>query len=128
MTKIIDAEYVVTGSRTLSADELEGVTARAGEARARLDSGSLKGMREDVWDLFGLLRDFLTDAYRRIPYRCVLAIGFALAYLLNPLSDLVPDALPVIGLVDDAVVIAVCLRLIGPDLERYRAWRAIRRS
>ena len=42
--------------------------------------------------------------------------------ILNPL-DLIPDALPVLGLLDDAAVVSACLALVEQDLYAYRQWR-----
>ena len=41
----------------------------------------------------------------------IVAAVFALLYVLNSF-DLVPDVLPFIGVLDDAVVITACLMLI----------------
>ena len=50
------------------------------------------------------------------------AIVGALAYLICPF-DVIPDFIPVIGLVDDAAVIAICLKLVRTDIAAYRAWK-----
>jgi len=57
-----------------------------------------------------------------VPIGTVSAIGFALLYVLNPL-DLVPDVLPVVGLLDDAAVVSACVVLVEQDLHAYNAWR-----
>ena len=45
------------------------------------------------------------------------------AYLVSPL-DLVPDNIPLLGFVDDALIINLVMQLcIDKELERYRAWR-----
>ena len=76
-----------------------------------------------VPDCLVLARGLLGD--REVPGRCKLALVALVAYLASPI-DLVPDFLPVIGVLDDAIVVALTLRWIvrvaGPDRVR-RHWR-----
>jgi uncharacterized membrane protein YkvA (DUF1232 family) len=44
-----------------------------------------------------------------VPTRARLAIGFAAAWAISPI-DLIPEFLPVIGPLDDVVVVALALR------------------
>lgn len=49
----------------------------------------------------------------------------ALAYFASP-TDLVPDDIPVLGFVDDAIVIELCVRELQPEIEAYNEfhrWR-----
>ncbi len=49
----------------------------------------------------------------------------ALAYFSSP-EDLVPDDVPVLGFVDDAIVIELCVRELQPEIEAYNdfhRWR-----
>ncbi|NDC00912.1 MAG: DUF1232 domain-containing protein, partial [Verrucomicrobia bacterium] len=43
-------------------------------------------------------------------------------YLVNPL-DLIPEALPGIGIIDDAFVFGVFLTLLSRDVKKYLTWR-----
>ena len=76
-----------------------------------------------VPDCLVLARGLLGD--REVPGRCKLALVALVVYLASPI-DLVPDFLPVIGVLDDAIVVALTLRWIvrvaGPDRVR-RHWR-----
>lgn len=47
----------------------------------------------------------------RTPKAARWLLGFAFAYLLSPL-DLIPDAIPVLGLVDDLVIIPGLLLIV----------------
>jgi uncharacterized membrane protein YkvA (DUF1232 family) len=58
-------------------------------------------------DSVGLVRGLVRDP--RVPRRWRWALAGLLAYLVMPF-DLVPDFLPVVGHVDDAVIVVVVLR------------------
>jgi len=47
---------------------------------------------------------------------------FGLIYVLNPF-DIIPDVLPILGVVDDATVIGAVLMLVERDLKKYRSWK-----
>ncbi|MCP5557130.1 MAG: DUF1232 domain-containing protein [Verrucomicrobiaceae bacterium] len=77
--------------------------------------------------MLSLVRDYLSGAYREVPYWVMGAVALALLYFLNPL-DLIPDAVPGFGYLDDATVIAFCMKLIDHELERYKAWKAAQKK
>ena len=75
---------------------------------------------EDFLLLFALVKDYFTGKYRSVPWWTVAAIGVALLYVLNPI-DLIPDFIPFVGYVDDAAVIAACLKMVENDLKKYQS-------
>jgi uncharacterized membrane protein YkvA (DUF1232 family) len=89
---------------------------------ARLPEGSMK-------ELAGFLPDCATTARRlrkdpRVPRRAKVAMVFALLWVLSPI-DLIPEFLPVIGPLDDAVVVALALRYAARQVPRsvlLEAW------
>jgi uncharacterized membrane protein YkvA (DUF1232 family) len=82
-----------------------------------------------VKDLVGFLPDCVTTAKRlrrdpRVPRRAKLAVGFAALWVLSPI-DLIPEFLPVIGPLDDIVVVALAFRYAGRAIPRdvlFEAW------
>ncbi|MDI9246316.1 YkvA family protein [Marinobacter sp. CHS3-4] len=86
------------------------------------NSGKLKRFSSDVSLMFSMLQDYWKGNYREIPWKSVAAIAGALIYVLNPL-DVIPDLILGFGLVDDAGVVALCLKLVESDLLRYAAWK-----
>lgn len=82
-----------------------------------------------VKDLAGFLPACLTLVRRlwrdpRVPRRAKVAVGFAGLWVLSPV-DLIPEFLPVIGPLDDVVVVALALRYaarrVPPEI-LFAAW------
>lgn len=78
-----------------------------------------------LWTDLPLLRRLLTawkaGVYRGLSPRTVLSLVGALLYLISPV-DLIPDFIPGIGFIDDAVVLALLLQSLGHDLAAFRMW------
>ncbi len=69
-----------------------------------------------------LLKCYVTKQYTNVPIASVVGIVAALTYLLNPL-DLIPDAIPGIGFLDDAAILAGCYLLVENDVKEFLEWR-----
>lgn len=90
----------------------------------RLPAGTAK-------DLATVLPACLTTTRRlwrdpRVPRRAKLAVGFAGLWVLSPI-DLIPEFLPIIGPLDDVVVVALALRYAARRVPRHvlvEAWPA----
>ena len=60
--------------------------------------------------------------YTEVPIGSIMAIISALTYFISPV-DMIPDAVPGLGYMDDAAVITACLALVHSDLAEYQKWR-----
>lgn len=74
---------------------------------ARLPEGSLKELASFLPDCVTTVRRLRGDP--RVPRRAKLVVGFAGLWVLSPI-DLIPEFLPGIGPLDDAVVAGLVLR------------------
>lgn len=84
---------------------------------------ALNKVRSELHTLLRIIQAWVRREYHAVPWRSLLYGAAALAYFINP-ADLLPDALPGLGLVDDAAVIAAVSRAIRADLDRFRQWEA----
>ncbi len=91
-------------------------------ARPLLMGGKLRRLRDLLRDVRTLF-DILTDRSFSVPWRTTAAIVFALGYFVLSF-DLIPDVVPVLGFLDDALVVAEVVYLLSGDLRRYREHRA----
>jgi uncharacterized membrane protein YkvA (DUF1232 family) len=83
---------------------------------------ALKSLWADIKLLVSMLHDYVTGAYREAPFGAIAAIAMAILYLVSPF-DVIPDFIPVIGYMDDAGVIALCLRMVRNDVVKYGEWK-----
>ena len=113
-----------TGLDSIDDEQIEQAQTRAGRKIGRLEGSgipdSLDGLWQDIKLLYSMIRDSIIGRYR-LPYRTIAAVSFTLLYFVNPF-DLIPDIIPVVGYIDDAFVVSLCLKFIGTDLEKYRKW------
>lgn len=119
----IDVGYVEDGARRVTEDDIESVVENADVIEERFrDNGPLRRLLTDGRLLLALVEDVSRGRYPHVPKWTLGAAAFALLYVLNPF-DLVPDALPVLGMLDDAAVVSACVALLEQDLYDYRDWR-----
>lgn len=86
------------------------------------NSGKLERFSSDIKLMFSMLRDYWQGNYREVPWKSVAAIAGALVYVMNPM-DVIPDLIMGFGFIDDAGVVALCLKMVESDLLRYAAWK-----
>jgi uncharacterized membrane protein YkvA (DUF1232 family) len=118
----IDPAFVEAGARDVTEADVGTVVEEADAIEKRFrDNGPLRRLLADGRLLLSLVRDAWRGRYQAVPWWTVSGAAFALLYVLNPL-DLVPDALPVLGALDDAAVVSACLVLLEQDLHDYQRW------
>ena len=122
-----EAEKVLRENASkITEKDIEEVLKRQEEIEKKL-KGPLGRFIDDVKDFLSLLKDFFSGEYKEVPWFTIAAITAALLYVLNPI-DLIPDFIPFVGQVDDALVVSICLYLVEEDLENYRKWRRQREN
>lgn len=94
--------------------------AKAKFQNARLPS--LKELKSDFMTAVALVRSYTKGEYREIPWQSILLMIGGLLYFLSPI-DLIPDFIPLKGLVDDVAILAYIFTSIHGDLERFRQWQ-----
>lgn len=118
-----DQTFVEDGARAVTDADVETVVQEADAIEDRFrDNGPLRRLLDDGRLLLELIQDVRAGRYRNVPMWTLSAAAFALLYVLNPF-DAIPDALPVLGVLDDAAVVSACLALLEQDLHDYRLWR-----
>ncbi|MGE6329225.1 YkvA family protein [Psychrobacter pacificensis] len=86
------------------------------------DNSYLEPFSDDLMLFMSLIKDYYKGDYRKIPFRTLSAGVVGAIYTLNPI-DLVPDSIPFIGYIDDALVLKFCLKQARKDLQKYKVWK-----
>lgn len=71
-----------------------------------------------------LVRDYIKKEYTEVPLGSIIAVLSALIYILAPI-DAIPDTIIGAGLIDDALVLNVCLKLVKSDIDEYLEWKEL---
>ncbi len=76
----------------------------------------------DIAVMCSLIRAYSKKQYTDIQIGTVLLEIALIIYVVNPM-DLVPDYIPVAGLMDDAAAIGLVLNMVQIDLNKYKKWQ-----
>lgn len=120
MQKIFDqlyrqAERVIT-SDTLVSKLLDEVFLKVGEL-----SEVFYKTQDSIIALARMVKAWLHGDYKNISTKSIIAVVAALLYFVNPL-DLIPDFIPVIGQLDDLLILGYLIKMVNKELERFMAW------
>jgi len=111
------------GTKKVTEKDLKKVLAKRDEIEEKFKSGGPLGrFITDIKLCFAIIQDYVKGNYREVPYWTIAAIVAALLYVLSPV-DIIPDFIPVVGYVDDALVMAACLKMVEQDLYKYKEWK-----
>ena len=65
--------------------------------------------------MISMIRSYVRKEYTEIPIGSIISMISALIYFVSPV-DIIPDFLPVVGYLDDAAVVAACIKLVKSAL------------
>ncbi|EKB1972293.1 DUF1232 domain-containing protein [Vibrio parahaemolyticus] len=106
--------------------DVEYASKKGNKKLDQLDSnppGALSKLWNDIKLMVNLITDYVKGDYTEVPWRVIAAITGAIVYFASPI-DVIPDFIPVVGYLDDALVIKLALDLASEDLLEYKRWKA----
>lgn len=69
-----------------------------------------------------MLIDTINGVYKAAPYSSIVMVVIAIIYAVSPV-DILSDTIPILGVLDDALVLKGVLNTIKNDLDSYKAWK-----
>jgi uncharacterized membrane protein YkvA (DUF1232 family) len=76
----------------------------------------------DLRLLGSLAKDYWRGTYREVSLSSMLLSAAALIYTVSPI-DFVSDFIPVLGWIDDTLILLTCLYFLERELDKYEAWK-----
>jgi uncharacterized membrane protein YkvA (DUF1232 family) len=121
----INEDFIKKGAADVNGEDIQKVVDRANDITQKVvNSAPLKRFVNDVKLLISMINDSFSGAYKHVPVWVIGAFVFALLYVLSPI-DLIPDFIPIFGLVDDAAMLGLCLALTEKDIQKYQQWKEL---
>jgi len=121
----LEAEFSEALKRARSyIDQPERLCTLVGEA-ARKAASMPKEQFKETWAYFQamlrLMRAYYRGDYRQVSPTTLVVIIAAIVYIVNPF-DLIPDFVPGLGLLDDAIVLAFAVQRTRRALDDFMTW------
>ena len=93
------------------------------EAAIKLGSFSTAfyNIQDQVVALVRMLKAWANKEYTDISPKAIVAVVATLIYFVNPF-DLIPDFIPIIGSIDDILVISYLIKTLNTEIQRFMAW------
>ncbi|UYZ58675.1 YkvA family protein [Hymenobacter latericus] len=86
-------------------------------------------LAQEAWEslqtLFRLVRSAASGEYHGVPTPTVLGAVAVLIYFMSPI-DLVPDFIPVVGLLDDVALLAWFTSTLKNEMDKFEEWERTR--
>jgi len=99
--------------------EPEDIVAAAEELLQDIGTTGTPGFIQERIDKLRLLLRMMSDLEWRLPHQEATRVLNALAYFTEP-DDLIPDHIPGLGFLDDAIMVELVVRELEHEIEAYR--------
>ena len=117
--KKVNEKFDSFKSREYSQSDMDKVFDNEDKIMGKMNNKALRDFVDDVKIFFCMLKDFFTRKYTEVPVGTIIAIVCTLLYVLSPV-DIIPDFIPVAGYLDDAGILAACLKFVKVDVDKYK--------
>lgn len=124
LTSLIQRFYPSTAEKVQSLIESNKVLQRLSKrAYKKIDDSVQKyaDIGERIRVIIRMIEAWRNETYRETSYATIFLSAAILLYFINPI-DLIPDFIPFIGGLDDAILLVYLLKIIDKEIDRFVEW------
>jgi uncharacterized membrane protein YkvA (DUF1232 family) len=78
----------------------------------------------DLGTIFHMVQSYFKGEYKQVPYGTLVKLLTGILYFVF-IVDLIPDFIPIIGLMDDAAIVAWIIKSVKHDVEEFKQWESL---
>lgn len=82
---------------------------------------------KDVPVMIDMVKCYITKEYTVVSPKVVASLVSAFLYLVSR-KDLIPDSVPVLGILDDIAVIGLAVKFSAPELKAFADWKSAKNA
>lgn len=86
-----------------------------------------KGFIQKIPVIARMVKSIMSKGGYKPEFKNVILPALVMLYLLSPL-DIIPDWIPVIGVLDDLALLAMAIPMLTSEAEKFVAWEASRKQ
>ncbi|WP_420482130.1 YkvA family protein [Brachyspira intermedia] len=109
-------------SLEVTKEKLKSIIEKSKDILNLSSSAHLSKFLDQIQLMVNMIGDYINGNYKDIPWKTIASIAGALIYIILPI-DAIPDVMPLVGLLDDAFIIGLCIKCFSTDLEQYKIWK-----
>lgn len=104
-----------------SFDDISTVVNNTENILGKSSEGALAKFFDDIKTMCAMVKSWFKKEYKGIPVKTMGMIILTLLHVFSPI-DIIPDVFLGIGLMDDAMMVGLCLKAVQSDINDFRVW------
>lgn len=82
----------------------------------------LENTLNNATTMVSMVKSYINKEYTDVSPKVITTLVSSFLYVVTK-KDIIPDDIPILGIIDDIAVLGVALKFVEPELKAYASWR-----